>query len=297
MATTKEKLMLSGLRRLLNGTARMTRRGAGRIGYYLLTNPRRLNEDPANEVFLQSAQQSIVKLHDTDICTYHWPGPGPSVLLLHGWESSTARWFALFKPLQDAGFNIYAFDAPAHGRSGGKQFNVFFYCQVLDAYCQHLGFAPDYWVGHSGGGMAAIYYNCTPEFTYSPKQIVSMAVPGELENFIDKFCEIVGANERVKYGIEYRFQRKLDRRFADVSFIEYVKNIRVPGLILHDEEDDVAPFFGAQRMHANWKGSTLASTRGCGHSLVGELVPAIVVEYLRRCSEHPVVVSTDHLPS
>jgi pimeloyl-ACP methyl ester carboxylesterase len=205
------------------------------------------------------------------------------VLLLHGWESSTARWFEMFEPLRRAGFNIYAIDAPAHGRSEGKKFNVFMYCQVLDAYCRQFGFAPDYWVGHSGGGMAAIYYSCQMETSFTPKRIISMAVPGELENFIDKFCELIGANDRVKYGIEHHFQRHLDHRFADVNFTEFVKQMTIPGLIIHDEEDDVAPIAGAIRMKENWPGAEIATTKGRGHSLTGELVPAIVVEYLRKC--------------
>ncbi|MEM9258480.1 MAG: alpha/beta hydrolase [Bacteroidota bacterium] len=285
MAIDKEKLMIGGLRRLLNGTARMTRRGAGRIGYYLLTNPRRLDEEPEQEVFLESAEQETLQLGGLDIHTYHWPGKGPSVLLLHGWESSTARWYALFDPLKEAGFDIYAIDAPAHGKSSGKKFNVFVYTEILDAYFRYRGGAQDYWIGHSGGGMAAIYYCSRAEFTFRPRHIVSMAVPGELEDFVDKFCELVGANDRVKYGIEHRLHRKLARRFSDIRFTDFVKDVDVPGLILHDEEDDVAPFHGARRMHQNWTGSTLATTRGCGHSLVGDLVPAMVVEYLKQCEQ------------
>lgn len=283
MAIDKEKLMLGGLRRLLNGTARMTRRGAGRIGYYLLTTPRRLEEEPENLVFLESAEQGSMNIMDMDIRTYHWPGEGPSVLLLHGWESSTARWFALFEPLRKAGYNIYAIDAPAHGQSSGKKFNVFVYCQVIDEYCKRLGLTHDAWIGHSGGGMAAIYYCSQDQFSYRPKRIISMAVPGELENFIDKFCEIVGANERVKYGIGHRFRKHLDLTIQDVNFKEFVKLVDVPGLIIHDEEDDVAPIEGARLMHENWRGSELVTTRGCGHSLTGDLVPAIVVEYLDQC--------------
>lgn len=283
MAVNKEKLMLGGLRRLLNGTARIYRRGAGKIGYYLLTTPRRLGDDPGTDEFLKEAERATFAHKDYNIQCYHWPGDGPSVLLLHGWESSTARWFEMYEPLRRAGFDIYAIDAPAHGRSEGKKFNVFMYCQVLDAYFRHLGFAPDYWVGHSGGGMAAIYYCCQMETGFAPKRIVSMAVPGELENFIDKFCELVGANDRVKYGIEHHFHRHLDHRFADVNFIEFVKKMTLPGLIIHDEEDDVAPIAGAMQMKENWPGAEIATTKGRGHSLTGELVPAIVVEYLRKC--------------
>lgn len=298
MAIDKEKLMISGLRRLLNGTARITRRGAGRIGYHLLTNPRRLDEEPENLVFLESAEQETLQLLGHKIHTYHWPGDGPSVLLLHGWESSTARWFALFEPLRKAGFNIYAIDAPAHGQSDGKKFNVFFYCQILDAYFNEVGFAQDYWIGHSGGGMAAIYYCTRPEYKFRPQRIVSMAVPGELENFIDKFCEIIGVNERVKYGIGKRVHKNLNRTVSDISFRQFVKDVTVPGLIIHDEEDDVAPISGAREMHENWKGSELATTRGRGHSLTGELVPAIVVEYLNQpLKSNRQPEKTDHNPT
>lgn len=285
MAINKEKLMIGGLRRLLNGTARMTRRGAGRIGYYLLTNPRRLEEEPENLVFLERAQQQSYHLTGIDIHTYHWPGDGPSVLLLHGWESSTARWAALFEPLHKAGYNIYALDAPAHGKSGGKKFTVFSYCQVLNAYFERIGFAQDYWIGHSGGGMAAIYYCAQPEYAFRPEQIVSMAVPEKLENFIDKFCAIIGANERVKYGIGHRFRKNLNHTVDDINFTEFVKKVSVPGLIVHDEEDDVAPIEGAYKMHANWHGSELATTHGGGHSLTGDLVPAIVIGYLDKCKK------------
>jgi len=35
-------------------------------------------------------------------------------------------------------------------------------------------------------------------------------------------------------------------------------------------------------MHANWPGAELKTTKGRGHSLTGELVPAIVVEYISK---------------
>jgi len=280
MAVNKEKLMIVGLRRLLNGTARVYRRGAGKIAYHLLTTPRRLGDDPGTDVFLKEAEIFTFRHGEHDVQSYHWPGDGPSVLLLHGWESSTARWFEMFGPLQKAGFDIYAIDAPAHGRSGGKKFNVFMYCQVLDNYFKQHDFAPDYWIGHSGGGMAAIYYACKPEFSYTPKRIISMAVPGQLENFIDKFCEMVGANDRVKYGIEHHFHRHLDHRFADIDFTEFVKKVAVPGLVIHDEEDDVAPIAGARKMQANWEGAEIVTTVGRGHSLTGKEVPEIVIGYL-----------------
>ena len=283
MAGRKEKWVLGGIRRLLNGTARMSKRQAGALGYYLLSKPRRAADEPLSDAFMRTARHTTVEVEGTKLKCYHWPGKGPSVLLLHGWESNSGRWFAFFEPLRQAGYSIYAFDAPAHGRSGGSRFTVLLYAKALKAYLDDLGLAPDYWIAHSAGGMAAIWYLTEMQPQYEPDQLISMAVPGELENFIDKFCDVIGVHDKVKRGIDDQFRRKLDVSFSDISFINYAKKLRVPGLIVHDECDDLAPIDGAYQMHANWAGSSLITTRDCGHSLSGELVPAMILEYLRHC--------------
>ena len=113
MGSLKEKVLLGGIRRLLNGTSRMSRKQAGRLGYYLLSKPRRLPEDPTSVDFIADAEQSQFTDRDgTKINCYHWRGSGPSVLLLHGWESSTGRWFEFYKHLKRGGYDIYALDAP-----------------------------------------------------------------------------------------------------------------------------------------------------------------------------------------
>jgi pimeloyl-ACP methyl ester carboxylesterase len=283
MAGRKEKFVIGSIRRLLNGTARMSKRQAGKLGYYLLSKPRRHAEEPQSGAFMQEAERSTFRSGGKDIQCYHWPGKGPSVLLLHGWESNTGRWFAFFEPLRRAGYAIYAFDAPAHGRSGGSRFTALMYAETLSDYLRHFDFAPDYWIAHSAGGMAAIWYLTEMEAEYEPDQLVCMAVPGALANFIDKFCEVIGVHDKVKDGIDGQFLRKLRVSYHDISFADYAKNLRVPGLILHDECDELAPIEGAYQMHANWAGSSLITTRDCGHSLTGDLIPAMVMEYLRHC--------------
>ncbi len=283
MAGRKEKFVIGSIRRLLNGTARMSRRQAGALGYYLLSKPRRAADEPLSDEFMRAAKQYTVDANGTKLQCYHWPGKGPSVLLLHGWESNSGRWFAFFEPLRQAGYSIYAFDAPAHGRSGGSRFNVRMYADALKAYLDHHAFSPDFWIGHSAGGMAAILNLTEGTPAYEPAQLISLAVPGELENFIDKFCDFLGVHEKVKLGIDDQFRRKLDVSYSEVSFINYVKHLRVPGLIVHDECDELAPITGAYRMHENWAGSSLITTRDCGHSLTGDLIPAMVLEYMRHC--------------
>lgn len=261
----------------------MSRRQAGKLGYYLLSKPRRAADEPLSTAFMHDAERYTIDAGGTKLQCFHWAGSGPSVLLLHGWESNSGRWYAFFEPLRQAGYSIYAFDAPAHGRSGGSRFNALIYAEALRAYLEYHDTAMQYWIGHSAGGMAAIWYLTEMSPQYEPDQLVGMAVPGELEHFIDKFCAVIGVHEKVKLGIDDQFRRKLQVSFSDISFVNFVKKLRVPGLIVHDECDDLAPIDGAYRMHANWPGSSLITTRDCGHSLTGDLVPAMVLEYLRHC--------------
>lgn len=290
MAVNKEKLMLGGLRRILNGTARVYRNGAGRIAYYFLTTPRRLPSGEDDD-WLDEAEAGRIDFEGEDIRTYYWPGKGPTVLLLHGWESSTARWKTLVPRLRRAGYAVHAIDAPAHGQSGGKKFSVFLFCEALERYLDQMGNTPDYWIGHSAGGMAAIYYCTDYGGRHCPRRIVAMAVPAYLENFIDKFCAMVGASPRVKDGIERQFVRHHAIDFATIDFTRFVKSLRIPGLIIHDENDDVAPLAGAEMMLRNWAGAEIVTTRGRGHSLTGSVVPAIILEYLEHCRTEVGVAS------
>lgn len=272
--------MINAVRSLLNGTAKLSVRQSGRIGYRFLARPRRPAVDAPGQQFLRWAEQDQIRIHGHLIQTYHWPGKGPKVLLLHGWESCSARWQAYFNDFREAGYDIYAFDGPGQGRSSGKVFSVMLYAAILEAYLEHFDGFPEYWVGHSAGGMAAIYYLIKREGRLKPAQLVLLGVPGELSDFVDKFVDVLQVNDGVRDAIEREFIRKHGMSFAEISFIEMAQSLDIPGLILHDREDDLAPFSGAEAIHANWPQSQLIATSGRTHSLLGEDIPKLVLDYL-----------------
>jgi len=52
---------------------------------------------------------------------WRWNHPAErKVLILHGFESSAINFDRYVKPLIKKGYEVLAFDAPAHGRSGSK---------------------------------------------------------------------------------------------------------------------------------------------------------------------------------
>lgn len=280
MATRREELVITGIRQLLNGTARVAPRSAGKIGYRLLCRPRRPAPTPDSMPFLELAEQKKITLAGIPTQTYFWPGKGPGVLLLHGWESCTSRWYEFYEFLRKAGFAIYAFDAPAHGRSGGDNFTVIEYANVLTEYLLQLEKPPVHWIGHSGGGMAIMFYLSQTDYKIAPERVVAMSVPGELTDFLDIFKKVVGVKDKVIANIEREFTRRMKLRFKDVSPRRYAKDIKVPGLIIHDIDDELAPIEGAEDIYENWENACFITTEGLGHSIPGEEVVALVTEYL-----------------
>lgn len=280
MPITKEDLLIGGIRRFLNGTSRVFPRQAGKLGYRMLSRPRRPNPAPESSDFIEQAQKEKINLAGIPTQTYYWPGSGPGVLLLHGWESYTGRWYEFYDALHKAGFAIYGIDAPAHGRSGGKNFSVFEYSAVLSEYLKRLQNPPVYWVGHSGGGMTIFYYLSQLDEAIQPSRVVAMGVPAELTDFLGKFQSVLGLRNKVLESMESEFTRRKQVLFRDISPASYALDIKVPGLIISDIEDDLATVEGAEIIYKNWKNSSLIITEGLGHNLLGSEVVELVTAYL-----------------
>jgi pimeloyl-ACP methyl ester carboxylesterase len=90
-------------------------------------------------------------------------GSGRPLVLLHGVSLSAAAWAPLFKPLSRAlGCRLLAVDLPGHGlsdpagyRRGHVRQNA---CEMIDHIFDALGLEEAPVVGHSLGGMLALWY-------------------------------------------------------------------------------------------------------------------------------------------
>ena len=99
------------------------------------------------------------------------------ILLVHGWESNTHRWKYLIEKLHLKNFNIIAFDAPAHGFSSGKLFNIPLYAECLQKIIEL--YRPNHIIAHSVGGMTSIFH----QYKYPNLEIeklIVLAPPSEM---------------------------------------------------------------------------------------------------------------------
>ena len=253
------------------------RKGA-KTGIELFCKVRAGRVKPKQAPFLDQAKYKIEAIDEHRIQTYHWPGEGPSVLLLHGWESNVFRWRNLIAHLKEAGFNIYAFDAPGHGNSAGDYLHAPLYAQVTRHVLEQ--YKPAHVVAHSMGGMAILYdHYVRPQSDLH--KIVTIGSPCDFREIMDQYQKTLKFNNRAYQAMDNYLKEWLGLHIDEFSSAIFVKDNSKKGLLLHDTEDKQIHVEASRKVHKHWKDSTLIETKGLGHSMHQEGVNQQIITFLQ----------------
>ena len=213
---------------------------------------------------LQEGLAEKIDCNGHSIQSYRWKGTGPSVLLLHGWESNSNRWRNLISVLKEKEYDIHAIDAPAHGLSSGEYHFLPNYAaafhQILKKYeIKHL-------VGHSMGGMACMYEFYHHEHN-SVQNIITMGSPCDFSLVVSDFQSILKFNNRVLKALDKVVRLNVGYHINEFSSAQFCEKIQQNGYLFHDEKDLQIPISQSQKLHKHWKTSELITFSGFGHSL------------------------------
>jgi len=247
--------------------------------YRLFSEPRRgqLTENNLPEM-LQNVTSQNFDTDDHFLKTYIWEGNSNVILLVHGWESNTSRWEKLLPYLQQTGSTIVALDAPGHGLSGGKEFNVIKYASYIDVAVKQ--YKPNVLIGHSIGGAACIYYH-THFQNETLQKIVILGAPSEFEIILQNYVQLLSLNQRMKRHLEAYFSAKFNMEINSFSTSTFAEKIEIPGLIVHDVDDKIVSFDEGQKIANSWKNANFIQTKGLGHSLHDEAIYQSIVAFLK----------------
>lgn len=278
-----KKIITKGIGFYLNALAQIAPKKAGRDGFYLFCRPIRSKLTYYHKTFLQTADPFSFQHDGIQIQAYKF-GNGPkNVLFLHGWQSHTFRWKAYIDALDKDEYTIYAFDAPGHGLSGGSYLNVPFYGQIISHVIETIG---DVYaiVGHSLGSFSALYMlHQQPDVNVG--RAVLMAPPGEANDFISFYQNMLGLNQRTMTLVHEYFMNEFDKPITWFSTARFAESVRIPGLIIHDKQDREAPYHYAERINGVWANSKLITTDGLGHNLKSLEVVKMVTGFLNQQPE------------
>ncbi len=234
---------------------------AGAWVYRLWFRARRHPEPPQEKAWRETAQALAVMHRGRPLAVHAW-GTGPAVLLIHGWNGRGAQLGAFAAPLVNAGFRAVAFDTPAHGRSPGQATDIPEINEAIQAVVAVCG--PVHAViGHSFGAACALY---AVRHGLKVERLVAIAPPAGMRGLAQKFFDVLAAPA----AVQAVFQRKLEARFgADVwqrfSPEALARQLDVPGLIVHDQDDIDMPWQEGWSVARAWPGAQFVRTAGLGH--------------------------------
>ena len=214
--------------------------------------------------FLAEAKKETFDNDGLQIQTYRWDGDEKIIFLLHGWESNTARWKKLIPHLLETGHTIIAIDAPAHGLSEGKEFNVIRYAASID--CVAKKYSPNYIIGHSIGGKASLYYQATYNNPTIEKMVL-LGAPSDYAIIFKNYVRLLRLSKRMENLIHQHYWDRFQIKVAEFSAQHYAHSISAKGLLFHDLDDTVVLHDESQKINRIWKTSVLETTKGLGHSL------------------------------
>jgi len=272
-----QKITIAYIRIRLALLAALSEKKAARKAFDLFCTPMKRTVLPASPLFAR-AERCTVQVEGVTVHGFRWnKGGGKRVQLVHGYESAAQNFELYVRAFIDKGYEVLAFDAPAHGVSDGRQITLPLYIATLRAIALACG-PVDAYLAHSFGGLALVLYleSCPPD----DKRRVALVAPAtEISTAIDQFFQFLHLGQ----GVRREFDAFLCRQgHAPATFYAIPRAIgALSGQVLwiHDRDDsttplkDVIPVIDKHYPHVHF-----ILTEGLGHRRIyraGSVIKAV----------------------
>jgi len=242
---------------------------AAKWAYKLFTTPprpKKLLQHPT----LPQATPIDIELAVCRAHGYRWGSPHPGnkkVLIAHGFRSQALKFEHMVSPLLAIGYTVYAFDAPAHGKSGGKVIQPVNYCQMIMGIEEKEG-PFDAFIGHSLGGLALGLAMEQVALTLQRKWVF-IAPATESHRSIENFFHIIQVNQRVKNRF-YDYLAEISHFPIEYySLVRILKENNMHVLWIHDKDDSICPLEDVQPLiNKHLPHIQFHITEGLGHNKI-----------------------------
>lgn len=214
------------------------------------------------EMDQKSIQKTLyVPAIDKSIVTYEYGESDRKILLVHGWSGRGTQLFKIADELLKAGYSTISFDAPAHGKSKGKTTIMSeFIASILEIEKQNGPF--EIAIGHSLGGMSVL--NAIKDGLQVKKAVI-IGSGDIVQDILDDFISKLGLKQEISERLRDRFESKYHMKMDDYSAYRAAQNIKIPVLVIHDNDDPEVAVKAGIHIHKYLKNGTLFITDGLGH--------------------------------
>ncbi len=278
-----QRIVLGYYRNKFNTLALIAPQKAAAMAFELFCTPYTRKRNFVAPQLFSTAQPLSLNIDKVTTKGFYWKPQHlencKTILICHGFDSYSYRFEKYVEGLLAKGFDVIAFDAPAHGISEGKTITVLQYRNMILQINERLG-PIDGIVAHSFGGLAvalaveeAKQLNC--------KRLVLLAPATETTHAIESFFKFVQASKRVRIAFNELVERLAGNPASWFSVARILQHIHVPTLWIHDRLDTITPYADMHYLtEKDLPHIEFEITEGMGHSLyTEESVIKRVVDY------------------
>lgn len=242
----------------------ISKKKAAKEAIELFSTPRRRHIKPLPKNFSR-AETLQLQVAGITVTGWRWNHPASrKILILHGFESSVTNFDRYINPLLKKGYEVLAFDAPAHGRSGGKKITAPLYKQFILEADKQFGPVQSF-LAHSFGGLAVSL--ALEEMSHTENyRLVLIAPATETTTAIDNFFNFLWLDPALRGEFEKIIIKNTGEGAEWFSIKRAMKHIRAKTLWIQDEDDMITPMKDVLNVEKeNYPQIEFVFTKGLGH--------------------------------
>lgn len=262
-----QKLVIEYFRASLNLRAVISPDWAARKAFTLFTTPRKRSKHPLPDIFKKAERISFIH-QGNRIKGFHWNKDAEKrLMILHGYESSCRKFDHHIARSIKLGYEVIAFDAPAHGDSEGRSVHALMYADMIRQAINEFG-KIDTFICHSFGGIALSLYLETVEHDKETK-VVFIAPATETTSAINGFFRFLQLGRHIRKAFDRRIKNVSGQYPEHFSIKRAMGNIHATILWIHDEDDLVTPFDDVKPLiDRGLPNIEFMITKGLGHNRI-----------------------------
>jgi pimeloyl-ACP methyl ester carboxylesterase len=259
-----QRIALKYIRTKFKLLSAISKRKAAEKLFKLFCTPQYRNRKKLPPVF-ERAEKLHFRFEGNTIRGYRWNHPAEKkVLILHGYESTVINFDRYITPLIKKGYEVLAFDAPAHGRSTGRTINARVYKNLVHHINTVYGPIHSY-LAHSLGGLALSLFLEEIEHDAGFKAVL-IAPAVETTTAVNSYFKFLKLDNELRKEFDKMIEQLAGKPTEWYSIARAAENIKASVLFLQDEDDDMTPLKDVEPIiRRNYSNFRFMITKGLGH--------------------------------
>lgn len=197
---------------------------------------------------------------------YEWGSGEDIILFIHGWNGHGLQFVKLVDALIKQGYRVLSFDAPAHGRSPGKQTNLMEIAAAVKLLMQDQS-TPSLIISHSFG-FAVASYALAHGYVHS-RALLGIAAATDTERLYQQYFDYLGLSEKQRQGFLRAVEQRLGRQWQQqIQPEKNLATLHMPILLIHDPSDRQVRISEVKRLLEKFPNIELQLTQGQGHQRI-----------------------------